>query len=374
VTGKTYYFNTKTREVSWAKPEGGDRGEGGEGGGGGDGVGGGAEGAGEGTSKGGGASDAWGLAKDPKTGKEYYFNSQTKQTSWTAPASMIGGGAGGGEGRARRHSAASVDAMGRLSDIEGRLGPLEIHVNVLDARFAAVALADDSALRGAALREVGDADAALAKMEAEKDQIFTGNLGTGQADAKTGRKAIQRRVDAAMAIVHALVERIKAAPRSPGSSSLSSSSSSSSASVNTPPMSCLSLAAAAVSGSGTSSGSGGGSGEGAGGDEGSRNKSTAGADTGADTGADRGANRGADKADEERRRRRRTSKSGKGGKEGKEGKERKERKERKTTTPRKSASSRRASSSSRTTSSSSRSSRHSSDVAGGDILGKGKST
>ena len=112
VTGKTYYFNTKTREVSWAKPEGGDRGEGGEGGGGGgDGVGGGAEGAGEGTSKGGGASDAWGLAKDPKTGKEYYFNSQTKQTSWTAPASMIGGGRGRwrGAGAAAQRSVRRCD-------------------------------------------------------------------------------------------------------------------------------------------------------------------------------------------------------------------------------------------------------------------------
>jgi len=39
------------------------------------------------------SSGGWTEAKDPKTGKSYFYNKQTKQTTWTRPAEMDGGAA-----------------------------------------------------------------------------------------------------------------------------------------------------------------------------------------------------------------------------------------------------------------------------------------
>jgi hypothetical protein len=48
---------------------------------------------------------------------------------------------------------------------------------------------------------VGNLGAAIGKLEAAKDMVFTGDLHTGKDEAKIKRKAIQKRVDAAMDIV-----------------------------------------------------------------------------------------------------------------------------------------------------------------------------
>ena len=34
------------------------------------------------------AASAWCEAKDPKTGKTYYYNKETKESSWTKPAGL----------------------------------------------------------------------------------------------------------------------------------------------------------------------------------------------------------------------------------------------------------------------------------------------
>ena len=56
-------------------------------------------------------------------------------------------------------------------------------------------------MRGPATRDVGNLGAAIGKLEAAKDMVFTGDLHSGKDEAKIKRKAIQKRVDAAMDIV-----------------------------------------------------------------------------------------------------------------------------------------------------------------------------
>ena len=55
-TNKTYYYNKKTREVSWTKPEGFGH-----------------------------YDEHWRSAKDLSTGKTYYYHKKTKEVSWTKP-------------------------------------------------------------------------------------------------------------------------------------------------------------------------------------------------------------------------------------------------------------------------------------------------
>ena len=55
-TNKTYYYNKKTREVSWTKPEGFGH-----------------------------CDEHWRSAKDLSTGKTYYYHKKTKEVSWTKP-------------------------------------------------------------------------------------------------------------------------------------------------------------------------------------------------------------------------------------------------------------------------------------------------
>ena len=53
-TSKTYYYNKKTNEVSWSKPNGF-------------------------------GNETWKIAKDTTTGKTYYYNKQTKMVQWDKP-------------------------------------------------------------------------------------------------------------------------------------------------------------------------------------------------------------------------------------------------------------------------------------------------
>jgi len=57
-TGRTYYFNEQTLEVSWEKP---------------------------GTTKE-NDDDPWLEVTDPKSGRTYFYNTKTKETSWTKPS------------------------------------------------------------------------------------------------------------------------------------------------------------------------------------------------------------------------------------------------------------------------------------------------
>jgi hypothetical protein len=62
-TGKTYYYNKKTKETRWTKPE-----------------------ENEDPSK--DAPENWAATVDKKTGKTYYYNKVTKETRWTKPAGV----------------------------------------------------------------------------------------------------------------------------------------------------------------------------------------------------------------------------------------------------------------------------------------------
>jgi len=70
-TGRTYYWNTVTREVSWTKPKGGS------------------------TTKPKQPSLIqqqgleWSTAKDSKTGRLYYWNVRTREVTWKKPAALI---------------------------------------------------------------------------------------------------------------------------------------------------------------------------------------------------------------------------------------------------------------------------------------------
>ena len=58
-TGRTYYFNEDTLEVSWQKP---------------------------GASASNEEDDPWLEVTDPKSGRTYFYNTKTKETAWSKPA------------------------------------------------------------------------------------------------------------------------------------------------------------------------------------------------------------------------------------------------------------------------------------------------
>eukprot|EP00947_MAST-08B_sp_MAST-8B-sp1_P004234 g4234.t1 len=105
-------------------------------------------------------------------------------------------------------SAQSLAAIQRLAELEERLAPLESEVKALDQRFGLDALAE-AEMRGEALREVGNVEAALAKVEAEKDQVFTESLESGKGEVKQSRKSIQARVDTALSMVQSMQSRLR---------------------------------------------------------------------------------------------------------------------------------------------------------------------
>ena len=85
-TGKTYYFNEGTGATQWHHPYGSDSDEEGEG------TSGGTGGAGAGGGSGGSTGSAeWDEVADKASGKTYWFNAATGESTWTRPGS---GGAG----------------------------------------------------------------------------------------------------------------------------------------------------------------------------------------------------------------------------------------------------------------------------------------
>ena len=112
-------------------------------------------------------------------------------------------------------SVKSAGAVSLLDQMSSELVDLEEEVNAMDALLTMEVLLVDRAARGRATRDVGNLGAAIGKLEAQKDMVFTGGLNTGHGLAKSARKAIQQRVDAAMGTVEAIGARIQASKADP---------------------------------------------------------------------------------------------------------------------------------------------------------------
>lgn len=100
-----------------------------------------------------------------------------------------------------------AQALMSLRLLSDRLGVIEVTVGSLSGELQPETLV---ALRGGAIRQVGELQAQLGRIEADKDSVFSGNLvGSGRDQVKQQRKGIQRRVDAAMGDITRMAQMLR---------------------------------------------------------------------------------------------------------------------------------------------------------------------
>ena len=109
-SGRTFYTNTQTRQTTWERPP--ELGGAGAAAGAGSGAGGGGG--------GGGGAGPWQERKDPSSGKTYYVNTATRETSWSRPPGMVGGGPAASAAGAVGGGASASDWVETMDPTKGK--------------------------------------------------------------------------------------------------------------------------------------------------------------------------------------------------------------------------------------------------------------